>query len=116
MRVRLLGPVDVDVDGESRPVRGLRRRAILAMLALNHGDVVSTDRLIDVVWGEAAASTAVNTLQSHISYLRGVLGRRDAIRSRPPGYLLDAGEDGTDVAVAEALIRQGERAADPAER
>ena len=70
MQVRLLGPVDVVVDGEPRPVHGLRRKAILAALALNHGTVVSSDRLADLVWGEAPPPTAANTLQVHISYLR----------------------------------------------
>ena len=51
MQVRLLGPVDVVVDGAPRPVRGLRRAAVLATLALHPGQVVGTDRLIDVVWG-----------------------------------------------------------------
>ena len=46
MQVRLLGPVDVLVDGEPRPVRGLRRKAVLAVLALHGGEVVSTDRLV----------------------------------------------------------------------
>lgn len=45
MRVRLLGPVDVMADGEARPVPGLRRKAILATLALHGGEIVSTDRL-----------------------------------------------------------------------
>src|SRR5437667_7154007 len=51
MQVRLLGPVDVAVDGVSRPVRGLRRKSVLAVLALHRGEVVGTDRLINVVWG-----------------------------------------------------------------
>jgi DNA-binding SARP family transcriptional activator len=33
--VRLLGPVDVLVDGEPRAVSGLRRKAILAVLGLS---------------------------------------------------------------------------------
>ncbi len=41
MRVRLLGPVDVVADGAVRPVTGLRRKAVLAVLALQHGDVVA---------------------------------------------------------------------------
>jgi DNA-binding SARP family transcriptional activator len=85
MQVRLLGPVDVIVDGGSRPVRGVRRGAVLAVLALHCGEVVSTGRLVDVVWGETAPPTAVNTLQAHVSYLRRVLGSKAAIRARPPG-------------------------------
>ena len=115
MQVRLLGPVDVMVDGEPRPVRGLRRKAVLAVLALQAGEVVSTDRLTDVVWGQAAPATAVNTLQSHMSYLRTVLGDKYAILAQAPGYLLDLCGDGTDVQEAERLLTQGTRSAEPAE-
>ena len=115
MQVRLLGPVDVVVDGEPRPVRGLRRKAVLAVLALQAGEVVGTDRLTDVVWGQAAPVTAVNTLQSHMSYLRTVFGDKCAILARAPGYLLDLSGDGTDVQEAERLLTEGMRSAEPAE-
>jgi DNA-binding SARP family transcriptional activator len=115
MQVRILGPVDVMVDGEPRPVRGLRRKAVLAVLALQAGEVVSTDRLTDVVWGQAAPATAVNTLQSHMSYLRTVLGDKCAILAQAPGYLLDLCGDGTDVQEAERLLAQAMRSAEPAE-
>ena len=111
MRVRLLGPVDVTVGSEARPVSGLRRKAVLATLALHASEVVSTGRLVDAVWGEAAPA-ALNTLQSHVSYLRTVVGKA-AIVARPPGYLLDLGDDGTDLQLAERLLRQGAQSADP---
>ena len=111
MRVRLLGPVDVMSAGEVRPVSGLRRKAVLATLALQAGQVVSTGRLVDAVWGESAPA-ALNTLQSHVSYLRTVVGKA-AIAARPPGYLLDLGDDGTDVQLAERLLHQGVQSADP---
>jgi DNA-binding SARP family transcriptional activator/tetratricopeptide (TPR) repeat protein len=113
MHVRLLGPVDVVVDGGSRPVHGLRRRAVLAALALHGGEIVSTSRLVDAVWGETAPPTALNTLQSHVSYLRNILGSKAAILARPPGYVLDLGGDHTDVQFAERLLRQGTQSADP---
>ena len=115
VQVRLLGPVDVMLDGRSRPVSGMRRQAVLAALALHDGQVVSTDRLVELVWGGSAPPTVVNSLQTHISYLRGVLGSRDAILARPPGYLLNLGGDGTDAQVAERLLRRGRQAADPVE-
>jgi DNA-binding SARP family transcriptional activator len=114
MQVRLLGPVDVVVDGESRPVHGLRRTTVLAALALRHGEVVSVDGLVEMVWGSVTPSTPRNTLQSHVSYLRGVLGSKTAIRTKPPGYLLDL-DGGTDVQQAEQLLRCARQAADPAE-
>jgi DNA-binding SARP family transcriptional activator/tetratricopeptide (TPR) repeat protein len=116
MRVRLLGPVDVVVDGAPRSLLGLRRKAVLAVLALNDGSVVSSQRLVDLVWGDAPPSTAVNTLQAHVSQLRHVLGSKTAIRARPPGYLLDLGDEATDVAVAEKLIGSAMRTSDPVQR
>ena len=116
VRVRLLGPVDVAAGGVIRPVRGLRRKAVLSVLALHRGQIVSADRLIDVVWGDSAAAVAVNTLQSHVSHLRGVLGDRDAILARPPGYLLGLDAGAVDVEAAEELIDRAEHTADAAER
>ena len=104
MRVRLLGPVDVMVDGAVRPVSGLRRKAILAILGLYAGEIVSADRLQGIVWRDGAPG--LNTLQSHVSHLRSVLGSKAAILAKPPGYVLDLGEDGTDVLHAERLLRQ----------
>src|SRR5690348_1155055 len=103
------------LDGGSRPVSGTRRQTVLAALALHDGQVVSTYRLVELVWGGSAPPTAVNSLQTHISYLRGVLGSRDAILARSPGYLLNLGGDGTDARAAERLLRQGKQAADPAQ-
>lgn len=114
--MRLLGPVDVTVGDVPRPVRGLRRKAILSVLALHRGEVVSADRLIDVVWGGDSTSIVANTLQSHVSHLRRVLGTRTAIVARPPGYLLDLGRDATDIEIAEELIEQGRSTVDPAAR
>jgi DNA-binding SARP family transcriptional activator len=113
VQVRLLGPLEVALDGGLRPVNGLRRKTVLAALALHDGQAVSTGKLVDVVWGESAPATVVNSLQTHITYLRGVLGSRDAILARPPGYLLNLGGDGTDARTAERLLRQGRQAADP---
>ena len=113
MRVRLLGPVDVTAGGAVRTVSGLRRKAVLATLALHAGEIVSTGRLADIVWGDAAPPTALNTLQSHVSHLRTVLGSKAAILARPPGYVLDLAGEGTDVRLAERLLRQASLA-DPA--
>jgi DNA-binding SARP family transcriptional activator len=106
MRVRLLGSVDICIDGEARPVSGLRRKAVLAVLALQPGRIVSTDRLVEVVWDGTAPATAVNTLQSHISHLRQVFADRTAIVARHPGYVLDLGPETTDLQLAERLVRQ----------
>jgi DNA-binding SARP family transcriptional activator/DNA-binding CsgD family transcriptional regulator len=113
MQIRLLGPIDVVVRGEPRLVHGLRRKTVLAVLALHGGGVVSTGQLTDAVWGDAAPPTAANSLQNHMSYLRGVLGAKTAILARPPGYVLQLPSDGTDVQMAERLLEQGTQSADP---
>lgn len=113
MRVRLLGPVDIVVGGAARPVPGQRRKAVLAALALQPAQVVSSDLLIEVVWGDRPPATAGNTLQSHLSFLRKALGDRAAIRSRPPGYSLEISGEVTDVQAAERLVGEGTRCADP---
>ena len=111
MQVRLLGPVDVVVDGRPQPVAGRRRAGLLAVLALAAGEVVSADHLTEAVWG--GEPPASNSLQSHISGLRAVLGQ-GAIVARPPGYMLELGPDGTAVQAAARQLAQGIAAGDPA--
>ncbi|MDX6742013.1 BTAD domain-containing putative transcriptional regulator [Actinocorallia sp. A-T 12471] len=113
VQVRLLGPVDVVVDGVELPLPGLRRKAVLARLALRPGEVVGVDGLIDAVWDGDPPATAVNALQSHVSYLRRLLGP-DAIRAKAPGYVLAV--PGTDLREAERLIGEGRGAPGPSER
>jgi DNA-binding SARP family transcriptional activator/tetratricopeptide (TPR) repeat protein len=113
MQVRLLGPVDVEVDGAHRPIPGKRRSTLAAVLALHPGEVVDTDRLVAATWGESTPP-APNTVQTQLSYLRRAFGL--AIEARSPGYRLELGGDGTDVLVAERLLRQAARETDLMER
>ncbi|MEA2457747.1 MAG: eukaryotic-like serine/threonine-protein kinase, partial [Thermoleophilaceae bacterium] len=97
MEFRILGPLEVVApDG---PVRlgGAKQRALLAMLVLSEGEVVSTDRLVDALWGEQPPDTARKALQVHVSQLRKALGQ-SVIRTRPPGYGLELGAHDLDLA------------------
>src|SRR5262249_43610390 len=105
--------VDVIVAGVSQRVAGLRPKAVLAVLGLAAGDVADNDRLIDVVWDGRPPATALNTLQRHVSYLRGVLGP-GSIVNRGAGYQLE-GQD-TDVVEATRLIELAGVQRDPMER
>jgi DNA-binding SARP family transcriptional activator len=87
IEARVLGPLDVTVDGEHVAVTGPRQRALLAMLALHANQIVSVDALVDAVWGELAPERADHTLQQHISALRKILGA-SALSTRSPGYIL----------------------------
>ena len=77
----ILGPLQVRLGGNP-PVAlgGVRQRAVLAVLALNAGQVVSTDRLVDDLWGENPPARAVHTIRVFVSRLRTQLagGERSA--------------------------------------
>src|SRR6478672_10942536 len=55
--VRLLGPVDVVRDGQPVTIGAAKQRMILAMLALRPGQVLSSDLLVDAIWGERPPAT-----------------------------------------------------------
>jgi DNA-binding SARP family transcriptional activator len=112
----LLGSVDIVVGGEARPLPGLRRKALLAALALERGRIVSADRLIDIVWNDEAPAGRANTLQRHISYLRQMVGSRDAFVSRPPGYVMDLPPGSVDAEDAAGLVQRAQQSADPEAR
>jgi len=114
--VRLLGPVEVFVEGSFQPVPGLRRTAVLAALALYPGEVLGIDRLVDIVWGDEAPASALTTLHTHVWHLRRLLGRNDVITAQSPGYLLDVAGDATDVQTAQLLNRQANESSDLPER
>ncbi|MEZ0110949.1 DNA-binding SARP family transcriptional activator [Catenulispora sp. EB89] len=116
MQVRILGPIEIAGPEGSCEVSGLRRKAVLAALAVEPGRVVSTERLAAAVWDGQAPTTVRNTLQAHISYLRRAFGDPDAIRAVSPGYLLRLGVEATDAEAAGRLIQEAAREEDPARR
>jgi predicted ATPase/DNA-binding SARP family transcriptional activator len=100
LEVRLLGPVEVVVDGHPVGIGSASQRTLLAVLATRPGAVVSADRLIDVLWDGSPPESATATLQAYVSRLRKSVGA-DRILTRSPGYaLVDAT---TDVARFEML-------------
>jgi predicted ATPase/DNA-binding SARP family transcriptional activator len=102
----VLGPLEV-IDGDGfRPIPGARERAVLAALIVGAGDVVSTDRLIDAVWGDRPPPSAQKVLQNIVLRLRKVLGA-PAIGTRPGGYVLAASGDSIDLCRFDRLVREG---------
>ena len=98
LRVGVLGPFEVRVaGGDPVPLGGVRQRALLAILALDANAVVSTDRLIDLLWAESPPSSATHTVQVFVSRLRRALGAAgDRLVTRTPGYVLEVGADELD--------------------
>jgi DNA-binding SARP family transcriptional activator len=71
------------------PLTGIRQRALLALLLLHAGEVVSSDRLLEELWGEDQPESGIAALQVRISQLRKALGRvAGRLETRPSGYLL----------------------------
>ena len=110
MEVRLFGELEALAGGVPVPVRGAKQRALLALLALQRGQPVSADRLIDLLWGDGQAANPANALQAQIGQLRRTFGPA-AILTTEAGYALTAGPDEVDVVRFEQLVAKGQRLA-----
>src|SRR5262245_66585049 len=107
---RLLGPLEVGGDdGAPIALGGRRRRALLALLLLSPNESISTDRLIEGIWGESPPPSAGGALQVHVHALRKALGAERVV-TRPPGYLVRVEADELDLARLERLLAEGRRA------
>jgi predicted ATPase/DNA-binding SARP family transcriptional activator len=93
MQIRVLGPVEMVVDGQVRSLPGGGERELLALLALSAGRVLPTSALVDALWGEDLPANPGNALQVRVSKLRRALKAAGIpgalVVTRPPGYLLD---------------------------
>jgi YVTN family beta-propeller protein len=109
LEFRILGPLEVLDHGREVSIRGRKRQSLLVLLLLHPGEVVSRDRLIDDLWGEDPPSTAIKTLQVHVSRLRRELGD-EVVISRGGGYLIRVEPDQLDLARFERLAAEGREA------
>jgi DNA-binding SARP family transcriptional activator len=114
MEFRILGPLEV-ADGDSLvALGGAKQRALLAILLLHANEVVSSDRLIDELWGEQSPDSGRTALQVRISQLRKALGPAGALLiTRPPGYVIRLEREQLDLYRFERLVGEGD-AAEPA--
>ncbi|MDI2127840.1 AfsR/SARP family transcriptional regulator [Yinghuangia seranimata] len=122
MRFGVLGPLAVwDAAGVPVTVPEAKVRALLAILLTHEGRTVSTDRLIDDLWGDDPPGNPANALQAKVSQLRRVLGRDRVVR-QVPGYRLvvdptaDGSEGGVDAERFRVLAADARTLADPAAR
>ncbi len=113
IQIRVLGPLEVMTENRSPRLPEGRGRALLAILASHAGQVVSTDRLIDLLWGSTPPATARTKLHGLVSTLRKALEpdlERGAdatlIKTTPPGYKLDIDRDQVDAHRFRRLVRE----------
>jgi DNA-binding SARP family transcriptional activator len=115
LEFRLLGPVEVTDDNEPLPLGAPRQRAVLALLLLHAGEVVSSERIVDELWGEQPPRTATSSLQNTVSQLRKLLGP-DVLVTKAAGYQLDVAAEQTDVGRFERLLAEARAGDHSAER
>ncbi|HEX6418074.1 MAG TPA: BTAD domain-containing putative transcriptional regulator [Acidimicrobiales bacterium] len=114
MEFRLLGNLEVVVDGAPVDVGGTQPRTVLAMLLVAGGRVVPAESIIEALWGEDPPDSAAGTLQSYMSRLRRALvpGRPRAEGAKvlvwhPPGYRLAVDREAIDAYRFERLTDEG---------
>ncbi|GAA2677150.1 BTAD domain-containing putative transcriptional regulator [Streptomyces aculeolatus] len=112
-RYSLLGPLEVVVDGRAVALTG-RQRALLTILLLDAGQVVSVERIADRLWEGRPPSSAPARVRALIAELRRMLGVRgpEIIATRSPGYLIRVGAGELDSVTFASRISEACVAAD----
>ncbi|WP_433021541.1 AfsR/SARP family transcriptional regulator [Kribbella sp. CA-294648] len=107
MDYRLLGPVEVWASGRKVELKRRQERLLLAVLLLEPGKIVSTDRLIGLLWPEEQPGNPKRALQVYVSRLRSVLTTEDPkaqLTGGAQGYALQGAGGRTDVEKFVALV------------
>jgi DNA-binding SARP family transcriptional activator len=109
MDFRLLGPLEVVERDRPLALGGVKQRSLLAILLLEANALVSTDRLIDQLWGATPPATCGKSIQVYVSRLRKELGD-GRLATRAPGYVLRVDPSELDLARFEQLAAEARRA------
>ncbi len=116
MEYRILGPFEVLDEGRPLSLGGTRQRALLALLLLHPNEVLSTDRLLDELWGEHPPESGPKAVQVAVSQLRKALqapGADGVLITRAPGYLLRVRDGELDRERFEGLVERASAESDP---
>ncbi|HWR48916.1 MAG TPA: AfsR/SARP family transcriptional regulator, partial [Pseudonocardiaceae bacterium] len=110
----VLGSLEVRDQHRQIEVSSAKERLLLAVLVVHANEVISADRLIEVLWGTTPPAMAGNTLQTHVSHLRRVLepdraprARDGVLHTRGQGYALAVAPEAVDAVRFERLAREG---------
>jgi DNA-binding SARP family transcriptional activator len=112
---RLLGPLEVVEGGAPVALPAGQPSAVLARLLLDASRALSTEVLVDGIWGESPPASARKVLQAYVSQLRKLLGA-DRIETRAGGYAVRVRSEELDLARFEELTEAARTTADPASR
>jgi predicted ATPase/DNA-binding SARP family transcriptional activator len=115
LEFRVLGPLEVVVGDERLALGPPQQRAVLAMLLIHAGEVVSTDRLVDALWGETPPPSARQALRLYVSRLRRIMKAEPSVlMTMRPGYTLATRADQVDAARFERALAEARATDDPA--
>ncbi len=106
---RILGPVEVLVDGAAAALGAPKQRALLALLLANRRRVVPAEQLIDGLWGEDPPASALQSLQVYVHGLRRALGA-ERIETAGRGYRAVVAEQELDLDRFERALERGRAA------
>jgi DNA-binding SARP family transcriptional activator/tetratricopeptide (TPR) repeat protein len=110
IRFRLLGPLQVWTGGAWTSIGADQQRTVVALLLVDAGQVVPTDRIVDQLWGDRPPARAVNTVQGYVVRLRRLLNDPPRLVTRASGYQLLVEDEDLDSLVFERLAESGRRA------
>jgi predicted ATPase/DNA-binding SARP family transcriptional activator len=94
-------------DGTAVALGGPKVRTLLVLLLAEAGRTVSTEKLIDGIYGSEPPEGAANALQAQVSRLRKSLGA-NLVERHPHGYRLAIDPRDVDAHQFETLIDEGE--------
>ncbi|MDJ0925899.1 MAG: BTAD domain-containing putative transcriptional regulator [Acidimicrobiia bacterium] len=107
MELRLLGALELLLDGVPVELRSRAQRKLLAFLASSAPTPMSNDRIADALWGEELPTNPISAIHFHVSKLRTALGTyKDALRTVPHGYAVDLSAITIDAHEFEGLVAQ----------
>jgi DNA-binding SARP family transcriptional activator/ABC-type branched-subunit amino acid transport system substrate-binding protein/streptogramin lyase len=111
---RILGPLEVRESHREVALGRGKQRALLALLLLHRDQTISTDRIVDELWGEQAPPTAAKIVQNHVLQLRRALGNGGSagahLVTRGRGYMLRVEPGKVDLDTFQQLVGAAERA------
>jgi predicted ATPase/DNA-binding SARP family transcriptional activator/class 3 adenylate cyclase len=117
MEFRVLGPFEIVGPAGPVDLRGAKRRGLLACLLVHAGQPMSTDRLVDELWGDDSSEGATRTVQTYVSQLRKLFGGGEAtLRTRPGGYVLEIDRADVDAYRFERAVTASSAERNPARR
>jgi DNA-binding SARP family transcriptional activator len=115
---RILGPLEVSVDGRVLPLGSPKQRALLALLLVHANETLSRDRLIEELWGDTAPASVESAFHVYLSRIRRLLdsaGGGPVLVRQAHGYRLGVEPDRLDATRFAGLVGEGREALEAGE-